>query len=1055
MHETTLDGMTPLQWHSVCSRLSSLNYRLRLALGVLNSMNTGSRLGLLFILATGASCWAQSVAGMAGLSGAVRDATGAVVPGAKVTLANESKGIRRAMESNESGAFSAPALPPASGYSLSVSKDGFSTWELKDFELLVGQTQSFNIVMNVASAATTVEVNTTAPLVSDTNVGVSQVVEQLQVTNLPINGRRVDSFVLLTPAVTNDGEFGLVAFRGMAGGNAFLTDGNDTTQSFYNENAGRTRISTQISQDAVQEFQVLSNGFSAEFGRALGGVINTVTKSGTNDIHGTYFWFFRNRTLNATDRYANGLNAPEWRHQTGGTLGGAIKKDKLFYFVNGEFVRRNFPGQNRIINTQFTDGGGLGVNAPCPATPVTATSPSAAQCTAAINFIQKQMNVLVPRTVRSDMGVAKIDWLPTERNTFSFSANVMHWRSPHGIQTQAVLTNGNLLGNNAHSTVETRYGRVSWTNIPNSSMVNEFRFGWFKDRLADPDAADLFPETGNLGITLNGTTIGAATDYPRVQPSEQRFQFADGLSWTTGSHSAKFGFDIATTQDYNNVLRNRAGTYAYASLNNFALDFTGNTTGRKNYQSYTQAFGNPILDFRTSDFAFYGQDVWKVTSKLVLNYGLRYEYSKLPQPKVQNPDYAQTGRIHSPSTNFAPRFSLAYNINSKTVMRAGYGIYFARFQGAMLNVLHLNNANYQAVYSLNPAQDAAAPVFPNRLSQVAGSAGTASIQFASEDFHNPYTQQGNVSLERQLSRDLGLTASYIWSRGIGLVTLRDLNLGPLSSPVTYSILDAAGTQTGTFTTPVYLLANRVDRRYRSIYQLENGGQSWYNGLALQLRKRFSHGFFGSVSYTWSHAIDTANQGGASNSLFNDFVRSTYDGDYSGDKGSSVLDQRHRAVINWLWAPKFTKSTSAFARYFVNGWQLSAITMLASAKPAPATINVTGALPGLANNGTLNGSFGSNRVPFWRFNPIDVDQIYRVDSRIQRELPFTERVKLNLIFEAFNTFNTISNTGVSTQAFAAAAGILRPTANFGIGTQSQGFPDGTNARRMQVALRLIF
>jgi len=1012
-------------------------------------MKIGFRLCLFLILATVGSCWAQSVAGMAGLTGSVRDATGAVVPGAKVTLANEAKGIRRSLESNDAGAFNAPALPPSSGYSLSVTKDGFSTWELKDFELLVGSTQSFNIVLNVASAATTVEVSSTAPLISDTNVGVSQVVEQLQVTNLPINGRRVDSFVLLTPAVTNDGEFGLVAFRGMAGGNSFLTDGNDTTQSFYNENAGRTRISTQISQDAVQEFQVLSNGFSAEFGRALGGVINTVTKSGTNEVHGTYFWFFRNRTLNATDRYANGLNAPEWRHQTGGTLGGAIKKDKLFYFINGEFVRRNFPAQNRIINTQFTDSGGLRVNAPCTATP--------AQCAAAIGFIERQMNVLVPRTVRSDMGVAKIDWRPTERNTFSFSANAMHWRSPHGIQTQAVLTNGNAIANNAHSTVETRYGRASWTSIPSVSMVNEFRFGWFKDRLADPDAADLFPaETGNLGLTLNGTTIGAATSYPRILPSEQRFQFADNLSWTRGSHSAKFGVDIATTQDYNDQLNNRAGTYAYASLTNFALDFSGNTTGRKSYQSYTQAFGNPILNLRTNDYAFYAQDVWKVTRKLVLNYGLRYEYTNLPQPEIRNPDYAQTGRIPTPGKNFAPRFSLAYNINDKTVIRAGYGIYYARFHGALLNVLHLNNANYQANYSLNPAQDALAPVFPNRLVSVAGSAGISSINYAADDFRNPYTQQGNVIIERQLTRDLGLTANYIWSRGIALFTVRDMNLGPLSAtPVTYSILDAAGAQTGTFSTPVYLLANRVDRRYRSVYQLENGGQSWYNGLALQLRKRFSHGFFGSVSYTWSHAIDTANQGGASNSLFLDLVRSTYNGDYNGDKGSSGLDQRHRAVINWLWAPKFTKSTSAFARYFVNGWQLSAITTLASAKPSPATINVTSALPGLANNGTLNGSFGSNRVPFWRFNPIDVDQIYRVDSRIQRELPFTERVKMNLIFEAFNTFNTIYNTGVNQQAFAAAAGVLRPTANLGLGNQSQGFPDGTNARRMQVALRLIF
>ena len=132
-------------------------------------------------------------------------------------------------------------------------------------------------------------------------------------------------------------------------------DGNDTTEQFYNENAGRTRIGAQISQDAVQEFQVLSNGFSAEFGRAMGGVINTVTKSGSNTTHGTGYWFFRNRTLEATDRYANGYNLPEWRHTAGASLGGAIKKDKLFYFANFDFVDRNFPALNRIVNNSLTD----------------------------------------------------------------------------------------------------------------------------------------------------------------------------------------------------------------------------------------------------------------------------------------------------------------------------------------------------------------------------------------------------------------------------------------------------------------------------------------------------------------------------------------------------------------------------------------------------------------------------------------------------------------------------------------------------------------------------
>ncbi|MBI5282675.1 MAG: carboxypeptidase regulatory-like domain-containing protein, partial [Candidatus Solibacter usitatus] len=512
---------------------------------------------LIVLCLVAATAAAQSVAGLAGVSGAVRDASGAAVPGANVLLLNESKGIRRAMQSNEAGVFNAPSLPPASGYSLTVSRDGFANWEVKNFELQVGATQSFSVTLNVATTTTTVEVNAAAPLVSDTNVGVAQVVGQSQIDNLPINGRRVDSFVLLTPAVTDDGTFGLISFRGIAAGNSFLTDGNDTTNSFYNENAGRTRISTQISQDAVQEFQVLSNGFSAEFGRAMGGVINTVTRSGTNDLHGTLYWFFRNRTLNATDRYANGLNAPEWRHQAGASLGGAIKRDKLFYFVNTEIVKRNFPGQNRIINNALTDPTGNFI----PASNCTA---SAAQCTAAINFIQRQMNVLVPRTVGSYMGFGKIDWRPNDKHSFSLSLNAMHWRSPHGIQTQAVLTNGNMMANNGNSTVETRYGKASWTSILTPNLVSELRYGWFKDRLSDPAASDLWPaETKGLYITVAGSAVGAAQGYPRTYPSEQRHQIVDNLSWTHGTHSLKFGLDFQTTGDWMNQLYNGNGSFSY------------------------------------------------------------------------------------------------------------------------------------------------------------------------------------------------------------------------------------------------------------------------------------------------------------------------------------------------------------------------------------------------------------------------------------------------------------------------------------------------------------
>jgi hypothetical protein len=221
----------------------------------------------------------------------------------------------------------------------------------------------------------------------------------------------------------------------------------------------------------------------------------------------------------------------------------------------------------------------------------------------------------------------------------------------------------------------------------------------------------------------------------------------------------------------------------------------------------------------------------------------------------------------------------------------------------------------------------------------------------------------------------------------------------------------------------------------------------------------SRGLEGSVAYTWSHAIDTINQGGGSNALFYDTLRSTFNGDYSGDKGTSSLDQRHRLVISSLWAPTFTRSTSTVARYLINGWQLSQITTLGSSQPTTAIVRVVSSpFAGAAFTNTLNGFGGSNRVPFLPWNSLDIDTIHRVDARITRELPFSERFRLYLNFEAFNVFNTISNTFVNTEAYNTSAAnslILVPTPRLGEGNSSQGFPDGTNARRAQVSLRFVF
>src|SRR6266852_5995507 len=380
-------------------------------------------------LALATCALAQTGAGLGSISGLVLDASGAAVPGAAVVVTNESKGVRRNLETTSTGQFTAPALIPDSGYKVTVSKAGFSNYEATNITVSVGQNVDLRVALGVAATTTTVDVNATAPTVEDTKTDVSQLVNQRQILDLPINARRVDSFVLLSPAVVPDGAFGLLSFRGIAGHNSFLTDGNDTTNQFYNENAGRTRITSPISQEAVQEFQVISDNFAAEYGNAMGGVINTITKSGTNSIHGTGYWFFRNSTLNARDRYA--LFSPQdIRHQSGASIGGALVKNKLFYFFNYEATRRNFPGIASLSTGMFNSAGML-----------TATCGASAQCVTATNMILTRNFGTVSRNVVQDLGLGKLDYHLNDRNSLSLSINLLRWVSPHGIQATGIVFN--------------------------------------------------------------------------------------------------------------------------------------------------------------------------------------------------------------------------------------------------------------------------------------------------------------------------------------------------------------------------------------------------------------------------------------------------------------------------------------------------------------------------------------------------------------------------------------------------------------------------------------
>ena len=742
---------------------------------------------VLFLLAS-VPVFAQSAGGVAGISGVVRDATGATVPNAKVVISSVSRGAVRTLATNASGIFAAPSLLPGAGYRVSVTATGFAPYEANEIDLQVGQDLNLSITLAIGQTSTEVEVNAAMQLLEDTKSDVSRVVTTREILDLPINGRRVDSFVLNSPGVTNDGTFGLLAFRGVEGNNSFLLDGNDNTQQFYDENAGRTRIQSQISADAVEEFQVVSANVSAEYGRAMGGVVNTVTKSGTNNVHGSAFYFLRSTGFDAHDPYS-AFNPTEHRVQTGGTVGGALIKDKLFFFLSADITRRNFPFVDSQVKVGFVDTANqVWVGCTTPATP--------AQCSA-INALLPRFFGQIPRTAKNDLYFGRMDYHLNDRNTFSVSFNYLRWLSPNGIQTGLSSTTGAGITGNGDDTVFLRNGKVTWTSVVSSSIVNSFRYGLYTDREADSfDQAELGGGLGYLDVSVAGVQLGPATYLPRVQPLEIRNEFADDVSLAKGKHLIKAGLSVEHVSDAINTVTNRYGSYTYPTVTSFALDYTGNTTGAKNWTGYSQTFGTPLVNYAIKDLGLYLQDQWQATSRLSLTLGARYERSFLPPPPAANPSFPLTGAtLHTGSVNLMPRVGLSYRLNEKTVIRAGAGTFFARFVAGTLDDIYPGNGIFQISDSLTSSNStllAAGPVFPNALAApVTGlTSGASTLDVLSPKLKTPYSEQAEVTVERQLSKDMVVTVSGIFSHGVNLWGTQDINAPALGAPFTYTLSGA-------------------------------------------------------------------------------------------------------------------------------------------------------------------------------------------------------------------------------------------------------------------------
>ncbi|HEX6495278.1 MAG TPA: TonB-dependent receptor [Acidobacteriaceae bacterium] len=616
------------------------------------------------------------------IGGTVYDPAGAVVPNASIRIHNTQTNAEATATTDSNGFFRVIQLQPG-GYDVTINASGFSLFKAQGTVVTVGALTNLSPHLTVGAEGQTVTVTGENPLVNTSTPEVSSVVDQRQIDNLPINGGRWSSFALLTPGVvSNSSGFGLLSFRGQSELlNNNTIDGADNNQAYFSEERGRTRLQYSTSEEAIREFQVNTSNYSSEYGRSAGGVINTVTKSGTNSLHGQAF--FRDRdndwgslndyttltTRNAAGAFVtNPYNPKDWRKQWGFGIGGPIIKNRLFWFYAYDQSRRNFPGVARVgtPNVFFAVPAASTSASACPTVAKSAANYQATldACNLATRLMlanydagaaleQEGVSALnsgtlggVPRTGEQVINFPKLDWVITQKHHASFEYNRLRWDSPAGIQTQSSNTYG--VASFGNDYVKEDWGVATLESTLSATILNQARFQYGRDfeyessqvptAYESPFASNTFGRPAQ--ITIDGSTgyqIGKPAFLERrAYPDERRIQVADTVTWLRGNHALKFGADYNRVLDYIGNLYNENGSYTYTTIGDYLSDYYHFTQGLGpanyigNYSSYSQEFGPPAFQLTTNDYAFFVEDDWKIRPRLTLNLGVRYEYESIP-----------------------------------------------------------------------------------------------------------------------------------------------------------------------------------------------------------------------------------------------------------------------------------------------------------------------------------------------------------------------------------------------------------------------------------------
>lgn len=871
------------------------------------------------------------------ISGTVADGTGAVLPGTTVSILNERTGISRTIQADSAGRYSA-ALLNTGNYRVTASLEGFQTMVRSGIELTVGREAVVNFQLQVGAVTQTLEVTGEAPLVESTTSSIGGLVDERTILELPLNARSWDKLALLQPGVTAYAQGGssFSVAGGRAASNSFLLDGTDIND-VNNETPGGAS-GTNMGVDTVQEFKILTNMFSAEYGRSMSAVVTAVTKSGSNEFHGTAFHYLRNSALDARDFFDRGSDPPPFkRNQFGAVIGGPIRRDKAFFFAAYEGLReRRGTTQIAVVPN------------------VSAREGILPYATVAVNPAIKPFLTLWPipngrdfadgtgeflsspsRKIDQNYWLGRVDYQLTAGTSLMgrYNRDVSSDTNPDSIP-------------NFESTNETprSYSTLQAISIITPTLLNTARFAVNRSHIRTdslPTIA-LGPEFSfvpglPMGQMQIGTAyqnqprqiaaIGTGLTAPRVY-LYTLFDWSDDLNYVKGRHTLKFGTNIKRVRHNGAVNTSVRGGYAFESLpdmlTGIPANFEATPIGQDAYRG-----------FRQSTFAMYGQDDVRVSPRLTLNLGLRWEFSTGPTEangKVSNirsvldPTLTILDRYFEISKkNIQPRIGLAWQLNDKgtTVVRAGFGI----FHNLILpDVYHNDIGKLPPFYSLLVVQQ---PQFPGAYSQIAGGrAGLPRLITLEPFLKTPTKNHYTLSVQQQILKNTVVEISYVGAKASNIWRKYEAN-----TPYPQILPDGRK----------FFAGPRRNPLYDSVRMSSTDTNALYNGFLATLRRRSGTGLRYQISYTFSRSLDHQS-GTYSNTAYRDPSTVLDPEDLRRSWGLASIDARHNLVVNYGYPLPFRFDQKALS-FLLSGWEISGIGTWTTGSPFS---------PRIGSNNSRNG-----------------------------------------------------------------------------------------------------